>query len=254
MSPSRGSSPGAPAALLLSLALAATALEASADGPETTGDPAPAGAQIEPAGDESVVPVAGGSAESWLVVRTAFRNGFAFRLVEAVVVDGRWIRGDFGYFDGGHAGEYRQMWIGGGAAVVALENLAVELKGAFSWTDGSASAGERYFLTNAYLEARPRSGWTVELSYTESYPLDREAVRSHFLDRARLEYRLGRHQLGVGYAGYRASGGRWEHQPFVSFARTIRGLGEVELWLQRVERPQGPSARFQLRLARRLSR
>lgn len=188
----------------------------------------------------------------WVVVRTGIRQGFAFRLIETVLLEGRWIKADVGYFDSGSAGEYRRMWVGGGGAVVALPALRLELKGALSWGEGSATAGERYLESNAYLVARPDARWRVEVSYTESYPLNDEAVRAHTLDRARLEYELGSYRVGGGYAGYRAGPKTWEHRPFVSVSRPVRGLGEVEVWLQRVESAEGSRARLQLRLSRRL--
>lgn len=190
---------------------------------------------------------------AWLVVRTGIRDGFAFRLVETVIKRDRWIQLDLGYFDVGNASEYRRMWVGGGGAVLARPAVRLELKSAFSLSEGAATVGERYLLSNAYLVARPGPRWLVEISHTESFPLDGRAQRQHALDRARLEYELGRQQLGVGYAGYRAGASGWEHRPFVSVSRSIPRLGEIELWVQRIERPDGPTARLQLRFARRLS-
>lgn len=191
--------------------------------------------------------------DAWLVFRTGIREGAAFRTVALILERGRWIQADVGYSDAGNAGEYRLFWAGAGGVAVDQPGARLELKAALAESFGTGTPGERYLLSNAYLAARPAPRWQLEVSHTEALPLNRVAARQSALDRARLEYEIGAFQLGVGYAGARSGNDPWQHRPFVSVSRPVKGIGEVELWLQRVERVDGATERLQLRFTRKLS-
>lgn len=188
-----------------------------------------------------------------LLVRTGFEDGSVFRLVETARKRGRWTQVNVGYVDSGDAGENRKLWLGGGAVVVDRPRLRLEVAAGLSRSAGTATLGERYIESSAYLVGRPRTNWLVEISHIESLPLNDTAVRQHALERARLEYEWDRYRFGFGYAGDQSGREAWEHRPFVSLTRPIGELGKIELWLQRVELPDGPKMRLQLRFARRSS-
>ncbi len=190
--------------------------------------------------------------DAWLVFRTGIRHGAAFRIVNTVVERGRWIQADLGYYDSGDAGEYRLFWAGAGGAAVARDDVRLELKAALARSFGTTTAGELHLLANATLSARPLARWKLEISHTEGMPLNAVAERTRTLDRARLEHELGDYQLGLGYAGTQSGDGPWQHRPFVSVSKVVGSVGEVELWLQRVELSDGPTERIQLRFSRKL--
>lgn len=213
------------------------------------------GTQAEPTDERAADTSPGGLSglDAWIAGSTSIEDGVAYRLVETVLERGRRIEIEAAYADLGEPGEYRKVWLGGRGTVVDLPRLRLELTAALSKSAGTAAAGERHVQSKASLEARPSADWIVEVSYTDSAPLNDTAVRKHSLDRVRLVYQVGRYRVGAGYAGYQDGRQSWEHRPFVSLSRSVRGLGEAELWLQRIERPAESAAGLRILFAATMS-
>ena len=165
-----------------------------------------------------------------VIARTATDQG-AYHYAQVFQQRGRWIYPDVGYIDFNHAGEYREVWVGGGGVLFDTSHLTVIGEGYIDKSLGSASGGALYlqpWMLVAYSLAK-LGGQVVYFPYL---PLNDAGRVQHVLERAKLEYDVGRFKLGGGYAGYRFGDGDWQSKPFVAATIKAGPVGALELWLQ----------------------
>ena len=184
--------------------------------------------------------------ETLLLLRTATERG-AYHFVEVVHERGRLIPIDVGYIDFDNPRLYREMWIGGGGVpfesargFLATEALFVRALGEHA---GGAWYVQPFFLGVYRLAARV----PAEFSYFAYVPLNAAATAQHLLERAKVEYDFARFKAGAGYSAYRFGDEAWHQKPFITATLKAGGLGNFEVWLQRVAADQFA---VQLRYAR----
>ena len=178
-----------------------------------------------------------------VLLRTATGRG-TYHFAEFIHERGRIVPFDLGYIDFDDPSDYREMWLGGG--VVALDRpllrLTVEgfVLGAFGEHARGAVYFQPFFLANSRLT--PRIG--AEAVYFPYVPLNESGHSQHVLERAKVEYSFARVKVGGGYGAYRAPDATWNHKPFVTTTVQAGGLGNFEIWLQRLS---GGHASLQVR-------
>jgi hypothetical protein len=185
-----------------------------------------------------------------VLLRTATGRG-TYHYAEVIHERGRLVPFDVGYIDFDNPSEYREMWIGGGAMVFRTPVVSLLAEGflarAFGEQSGDALYFQPFFLTTYRLA--PRLGG--EAVYFPYIPLNDAARAQHLLERVKLEYDFARFKIGGGYGAYRWADHAWHHKPFVTATLKAGPVGNVELWVQRL---QGDHVAVQLRYARVFSR
>jgi hypothetical protein len=173
--------------------------------------------------------------ENIFIARMGMTNKATYHLVEAFQQRGRWIVPDVGYIDFNRAGEYREFFIGGGAVLHDSKHLTIIEEGYIDRASGPKSGGATYFQPWTLVGYRitPKiGGQTVYFPYL---PLNKAARIQHVLERAVMEYDLGRHfKVGGGYAAYQFGNGPWENKPLITATIKTTDYGSFEFWLQRV--------------------
>ena len=181
-----------------------------------------------------------------LLVRTGLRSNVTLRYVEILQTRGRWVVPDVGYIDFGEAGQYREVWLGGGPVLIERPSVNLTVAGYYAQDDGSAANGAKYFQVWSLLGYQLAPNVVAQAVYLGFAPLNDSARVQHLFERIKLEYDFGRLKLGGGYAAYRFATDAWQHRPFVTGTVRLGRAGSLELWGQRLS---GDLAQLQVRYA-----
>lgn len=171
--------------------------------------------------------------ETLVLLRTATERG-VYHMVEVVHERGRIIPLDVGYIDFDNPKQYREMWIGGGAVAWESPRGFLITEGLLARAFGEHGNGAMYvepFFLGVYRVA-PRV--PIEGCYFAFVPLNEAATEQHLLERIKVEYDFARFKAGAGYSAYKFGEEAWHHKPFVTGTFKAGGLGNFEVWLQRV--------------------
>lgn len=168
----------------------------------------------------------------WIGVRDDAKTTYHF--VEVLQQRGRWIFPDVGYIDFDHAGQYRELFIGGGAVLHKSKHLTVAQEAYLNQTSGPASGRATYLMLWTLVGYRLTSKLGGETVYLPYVPLNQAGRIQHVIERAKLEYGFKRFKVGGGYGAYQYGDGPWQNKPFIT--TTLKGsqLANLELWLQRM--------------------
>jgi len=171
------------------------------------------------------------------IVRTAEQlqspHVVTYRMAEWAQMRGKWIFPDVGYYDTGYGKE--QIWFAGaGADLLHSKRVDWEQELYVSQQAAPESHNQRAVWVWTVLDARLRPGITGQLVAYPTIPLDRAQRWGYDVDRIKFEWAASSHwQSGVGYAGSICTSRSWQHNPFLTVARTTPA-GKFEVWFQRI--------------------
>ena len=185
----------------------------------------------------SAVPAQAQAPETLLLLRTATDRG-AYHLAEIVHERGRIIPLDVGYIDFDNPTLYREMWIGGGGVPFDGPKGFLITEGLLARAFGEHANGALYFQPYFLGVYRVAPRVPFEASYFAYVPLNDAGTAQHLLERAKLEYGFARVKVGAGYSAYKFGDVAWHHKPFITATLKAGGLGNFEVWLQRVPADQ----------------
>ena len=171
--------------------------------------------------------------ETTVIARMGMRNFATYHYFEAFQERGRWIAPDVVYIDFGK-NNYREVAVGGGAILYNSTHFTIIEEGSLDLATGPSAHGARYFLPWTYVGYRITPKIRGETVYFPLLPLNKAARIQQILERSKLEYDFGHFKLGVGYGAYRLGDGDWQHKPFLTTTLKGGGLGDLELWVQRL--------------------
>ena len=169
-----------------------------------------------------------------LLLRTGTDRG-AYHYAEVIHERGRLVPFDAGYIDFDNPAEYREMWLGGGFKPIASSRVSLTAEGFLAGAYGEHAGGALYFQPFFLGTARLASRVLVESVYLAYVPLNDAGHAQHLLERAKVEYDWPRVRLGAGYGAYQSRGAVWQHKPFITATIKAAPVGNVELWLQRLQ-------------------
>lgn len=174
-----------------------------------------------------------------MLLRTATDRG-AYHFVEVYHERGRLIPFDLGYIDFDNPKRYREIFIGGGLVLVDARKATLITEGFLVKAFGEHANGALYVMPFFLGIYRIAPGLAAEASYLPYLPLNDASDVQHVLERAKIDYDFGRVKVGGGYGAYKFSDADWHHKPFITTTLKAGGLGNLELWLQRI--PGGVAA------------
>ncbi len=181
-----------------------------------------------------------------VLLRTGFRSHVTYRYVEVLQTRGRWVLPDVGYIDFGDAGQYREIWLGGGPVLIDRPSVNLTVTGYYAQDNGATANGAKYFQVWSLLGYQVTRHVVAQAVYLGFAPLNDSARVQHLFERIKLEYDFGPLKLGGGYAAYRFARDAWQHRPFVTGTVRLGRAGSLELWGQRLS---GDQAQLQVRYA-----
>lgn len=177
--------------------------------------------------------------ETLVLLRTATDRG-AYHLAEVIHQRGTIIPLDIGYIDFDDPARYREMWIGGGAMPLAGARGFLITEGLLARAFGEHGGGALYLQPYVLGVYRIAPNVPIESAYLAYVPLNEAGTAQHLLERAKLEYEFPRFKVGAGYSAYKFGDEAWHHKPFITGTLKAGRFGNVEAWLQRV--PEGQFA------------
>lgn len=169
-----------------------------------------------------------------LLLRTATDRG-AYHYAEVIHERGRLVPLDVGYIDFDNPKLYREMWIGGGARVIATSRASLTAEGFLAKPFGEHAGGALYFQPFFLGTYRLAPKILAESVYFAYVPLNDAGHAQHLLERAKVEYDFARFRLGAGYGAYKFSDTAWQHKPFITATVKAPPVGNFEFWLQRLQ-------------------
>lgn len=175
--------------------------------------------------------------ETVVLLRTATERG-AYHLAEVVHQRGKIIPLDLGYIDFDHPKQYREIWIGAGAMPLAGPKGFLIVEGLLARAFGEHGNGATYFQPYFLGAYRIAPKVPIESVYFAYVPLNDAGTAQHLLERAKVEYDFARFKAGAGYSAYKFGEEAWHHKPFITGTFKAGGLGNFEVWLQRVRGDQ----------------
>ncbi|HYF05595.1 MAG TPA: hypothetical protein VEA59_05480 [Patescibacteria group bacterium] len=173
--------------------------------------------------------------QTTLILRTAIgRAGSRYNLLEVLQTRGKTIFPDILYIDFGRGNEYREVGLGFGRILYSSERHLLIGELYFFAATGPAANGALYLQPWVYA----KYGFTEKLSLQASYfpyiPVNSAGTVQHVLEHIKLERRVKKVWLGVGYEGYKFGEQDWQNFPFGSAAFTVPKFGNMEVWGQHV--------------------
>lgn len=168
-----------------------------------------------------------------VLLRTATDRG-SYHSAEIVHERGRLVPFDIGYIDFDDPKQYREMWVGGGFTPLATSRVSLTAEALIAKSYGERAGGALYFQPFFLGRVRVSRKVMVESAYFAYVPLNDAGYAQHLLERAKVEYDLPRFKFGGGYGAYYARGIAWQHKPFVTTTIRAPVVGDVEIWLQRM--------------------
>jgi len=188
------------------------------------------------------------NAENFVIARVGLRNGMTYSLIEGFQQRGKAIYPDCGAITFNQPGLYREVFCGAGAMLLNSKHLTVIEEGYIDQATGPQSGGATYFQPWTFVGYRLTKKVGGETVYFPYIPLNKAARIQHVLERATMEYDLGKHfKAGGGYGAYKFGDGGWDNKPFLTTTVKAGKLGNFEFWLQRVP---GNHAMAQIRYAK----
>lgn len=173
--------------------------------------------------------------EDFAIARIGLRNGMTYSLVEGFRQQGKVIAPDCGAITFNQPGLYREFFCGGGAVLLNSKHLTVIEEGYIDQASGPLSGGATYLQSWTYVGYRITKRLGGETVYFPYLPLNKAARIQHVLERATLEYDLGkRFKIGAGYGAYKFGDQPLENKPFVGPALKLGRYGTLWFWCQRV--------------------
>ena len=172
-------------------------------------------------------------------------HALTYHMYEYILMRGRWILPDIGYYDDGHAND--GQWFAGGGAEIYSGKHATYTQEVYAVQEaGSAARNQRYLWGWPVLDLRFTPRLTSQTVVLPIVPIDRAARWALDVDRAKVEYALRPNfQAGAGYSSSKSAGDAWQNKPFLTTTVTNR-TGAWEFWLQRVPGGAQIQLRYQL--------
>jgi hypothetical protein len=182
----------------------------------------------------AAVPARGQNAPVTVVLlRTATDRG-SYHYAELIHERGRLVPFDIGYIDFDNPKQYREWWVGGGFTPISTPRVSLTAEGLLARAFGEHAGGALYFQPFFLGTVRASRKVVVESVYFAYVPLNESGHGQHLLERAKVEYDFSRFKVGGGYGAYYSRSVTWQHKPFVTATVRAPLVGDVEIWLQRL--------------------
>jgi hypothetical protein len=176
-------------------------------------------------------------------VRTDSPHVGTYHDTELFQLRGNWIYPDVGYVDFAN-NNYREIYVGAGRTLFHSDRATIATELYFDQATGPDAHSARYFQVWTLVDFNLTSKVSTETVYFPYIPLNQSARVQHVIERAKIEYHLGKNwKVGGGYAAYQYGEGDWQNKPMLTVTRSTKSLGSLETWLQKM--PGG--AQVQLR-------
>jgi hypothetical protein len=154
-----------------------------------------------------------------------------YRLVEYLRTYGSWVAWDCGYIDFAETKIYRETFCAVGKTLHDTKRLTWLEELYFTQASGPDAHGARYLQPWTYVQVRFAGKFDAEAVYFPYLPLNSSGLFQHVLDRAKLEYHIGRNwKVGLGYAMSKAANQPRQDKPFFIVTQVTKQFGTVELW------------------------